>query len=96
MFILSFGALKAAPINTVSAVPRNLHVYNTAGSTYVDHVKDSCSSHRYYISPSHVKYDAIVSILLSAQIAKKKVQLRYDGCVNNDAQGNVVGVYLSE
>lgn len=77
-----------------SAVPDNLHVYNQNGLTYVDHVAEHCSSKRYYIDPNHKAYDQIVAILLSAQVAGRKVVLRYDGCVNRGTQGKVIGVYL--
>ncbi len=89
-------AASAALTNTPeSAVPRNLHVYNDDGHTYVDHVSGECSTVRYRLEPSHKKYDAILSILLAAQTSKKRVTLRYDysvGCT----QGRIVGVYLVE
>lgn len=75
------------------AVPKNLHVYNDDGQTYVDHVQGECQQVRYRLDPNHKKYDAIVSILLAAQMANKKVILRYDhnsGCT----QGRIVGVYI--
>ena len=77
-----------------SAVPTNLHIYNQTGLTYVDHVAQHCSSKRYFIDPSHRAYDHIVSILISAQVAGRKVVLRYDGCVNKGTQGKIIGVYL--
>ena len=80
--------------NTEPGIPDSLHIYNTAGDTYVDHVMDTCLSRRYHLSPNHVKYDAIFSVLLTAQTTQKKVQLKYNGCVNNNQQGEIIGVYL--
>ena len=93
LLISSMSAAMALPVNTTQAVPKNLHVYNTAGNTYVDLVPHGCSGTRYILNPIHSKYDAIVSILLSAQIAGKNVVLRYEGC-NSNLQGQIVGVYL--
>jgi hypothetical protein len=86
------GVAQAAPVNTPAAVPRNLHVYNTAGATYVDHVPADCSGYRYYIDPNHVKYDTIVAILLAAQASGTSVVLRFEGCTPEN-QGKVKGVY---
>ena len=82
--------------NTPPSPPNNLHVYDTIGNTYVDHLLDACGSRRYHLSPNHNKYDAIFSVLLAAQVSKKKVIIRYDGCFNNNQQGEIIGVYLSE
>lgn len=95
---LFFSSLsQASAFHTPVAVPKNLHVYNTAGSTYVDLVAANCSGYRYYLSQNHPKYDAIFSILLAAQTAGKKVQLRVDKCINgSNPQGNIIGVYLKD
>jgi len=82
--------------NTPPSPPNNLHVYDTIGNTYVDQLLDTCGSRRYHLSPNHNKYDAIFSVLLAAQVSKKKVIIRYDGCFNNNQQGEIIGVYLSE
>ena len=82
--------------NTEPSVPSKLHIYNTNGDTYVDHLLDACGSRRYHLSPNHNKYDAIFSVLLAAQVSKKNVIIRYDGCFNNNQQGEIIGVYLSE
>lgn len=88
---LSYGDVLETPL----AVPSNLHVYNSEGSTFVDMMRHGCSGVRYYLSPDHEKYETIVSILLAAQVANKQVVLRYDGCVNGDnPQGNIVGAYM--
>jgi hypothetical protein len=92
--MLAAPVANASPKTTPAAVPKNLHVYNQNGNTYVDHLPADCSSKRYYLSPNHKAYDQIVAILLSAQIAHKKVVLRYDGCTNRGTQGKVIGVYL--
>ena len=84
---------KAELFETAAAVPNNLHVYDVSGNTYVDLIPYGCSDFRYYLWPDHPKYDAIISILMAAQIANKKVVFRVDGC-NNQRQGNLVGVYL--
>jgi hypothetical protein len=86
----------AAPTISPAAIPKNLHVYDGSGNTYVDLVAGQCTGSRYFINPDHVKYDAMVSILLAAQVSGKKVQVRYDGCSNNGVQGRVIGVYLLE
>jgi len=83
----------ATATTTPPSVPRNLHVYNSNGDTYVDLVADTCSGYRYHLSPNHGKYDVIVSILLAAELAGKQVVIRYDGC-NGSSQGEIVGVYL--
>lgn len=87
-----FSAI-AAPERTPSSVPGELHIYNEAGSTYVDLVPTGCSGKRYYIPPSHQKYDGMISILLAAQLAGREVQGRFDGC-NQINQGKLIGVYL--
>lgn len=93
VIICSFEA--SARDVTPAAVPKNLHVYSTTGSTYVDHVSQGCSRSRYYLSPNHVKYDAIFSILLAAQLSERKVKLFFSDCVNgSNPQGNIVGVQL--
>ena len=92
--ILATPIAYAEPKITPAAVPQNLHVYDQNGNTYIDLLPSDCSSHRYYISPNLKAYDQIVAILLSAQIAQKKVVLRYDGCTNRGTQGKVIGVYL--
>lgn len=98
ILLLAYSNLIAEPKNTVSDIPENLHVYNSAGSTYVDlnddRINGGCSGRRYHLSPTHATYDAIVSILLTAQTAKKKVTLRYDGCTaHTTPQGLIIGVY---
>ena len=82
--------------NTEPSVPSELHIYNTNGDTYVDHLLDACGSRRYHLSPNHNKYDAIFSVLLAAQVSDMPIIIRYDGCVNNNQQGEIIGVYLSE
>lgn len=92
MSLASVTAFAAAQ-STGTAVPKNLHIYSESGVTYVDHNAAGCSGSRYYIPSTHPRFDTIISILLSAQIADKPVELRFDGC-NNDNQGKVVGIYL--
>ncbi|GAB6262855.1 hypothetical protein [Photobacterium sp. 53610] len=92
-FIFSTFSVSAEPTSTPAAVPKNLHVYDLHGNTYIDLLAHGCSNIRYYLSPTHPKYDAIVSILLTAQTANKPVIIRYEGC-NPQSQGNIVGVYL--
>mgnify|MGYP007077563275 CR=1 FL=1 len=94
IFLFFFFYLYAAISMTPVAVPSNLHVYDEVGNTYVDHVVDGCGSYRYWINPENANYEAIMSILLTAQVSGKKVILRYDGCVNGGNQGRVIGVYL--
>lgn len=90
----TFSGMSAATV-TPEVVPKNLHVYNSIGNTFVDLLPAGCSRARYFLSPKHVKYDAIFAILLSAQTSNKKVQVRIDKCVNgSNPQGNIVGVYL--
>ena len=86
-------AVMAEPSTTAPAVPKNLHIYNANGNAYVDMTPHGCSGSRYSLSPEHAKYDAIISILLAAQLAGNKVVIRYDGC-NSIQQGNIIGVYL--
>ena len=86
---------EASPVYTPATVPKNLHVYDSAGNTYVDLVAYDCSGGRYHISPAHPKYNIIVSIMMAAQMANKKVVARFDGC-NTVPQGKVIGVYLQD
>lgn len=97
LFIAAFGfASKSMAIDyTPAAVPKNLHVYTFSGSSYVDLVAHGCSGYRYYLSPDHKKYDTIVGILMAAQIANRKVVVRFSDCINgSNPQGEIVGVYL--
>ncbi len=92
MFVFSNNTLATT---TPEVVPKNLHVYSASGSTYVDLTAAGCSRSRYYLDPNHVKYDAIFAILLAAQTAGKKVQVRINKCINgSNPQGNIIGVYL--
>jgi len=96
LFFMFLGnTVLAVPLVTTAAVPKNLHVYDIGGNTYVDLVPHGCAQTRYYLAPDHVKYDAIVSLLMAAQIANKEVLLRYDGCDSN-SMGKIVGVYLMQ
>ncbi len=93
LVLLSVSVFSAE--NTPQRIPSNLHIYNTNGAAYVDMDAHGCSGYRYYLSPGHPKYDAIVSILLAAQMSGKEVILRFDGCVNgSNPQGNIIGVFL--
>ncbi|MBV7262269.1 hypothetical protein Q4491_04750 [Photobacterium sp. 2_MG-2023] len=83
----------ADPIHTPTGIPKNLHVYDMNGNTFVDLVTHGCSGTRYYLTPNHPKYDAIVSILLTAQASNKPVIIRFEDCTPQ-GQGNIVGVYL--
>ncbi|NAW65759.1 hypothetical protein, partial [Photobacterium halotolerans] len=78
----------AEPIYTSASIPKNLHVYDMNGNTFVDLVANGCSSARYYLTPNHPKYDAIVSILLTAQASNKPVIIRFENCTPQ-GQGNI-------
>lgn len=93
--ILLTTTVMADPLKTDGAIPANLHIYNEAGNTYVDHLAGYCSSRRFILNPNHLKYDELFSLLLAAQMAKKEVRLRFDGC-NSIGQGKIVGVYLAD
>ena len=95
MASMFFSANTNAAQITPAVVPKNLHVYSLAGNAYVDLVSFECSGTRFLLEYSHRKYDAIFSLLLSAQLAKKKVKLRIDGC-NANNQGKIIGAYLVE
>ncbi|AOT07733.1 hypothetical protein [Pseudoalteromonas luteoviolacea] len=86
------------PGTTTYSAPTNLHVFNSNGDTYVNLPATGCSTSVYHLSPSHKKYDAIFSILLTAQTAGKKVKVRFDKCVNSTSNpfGNIVGIYLKD
>ncbi|AUV86419.1 hypothetical protein [Vibrio campbellii] len=91
---ISFSAT-SAPEYVSKVVPRNLHVWDNSGSTFVDLKANGCSGSRYYLSPNHPKYDAIFSVLLAAQLASKTVTIRFDGCINgSNPQGEIIGVFL--
>lgn len=96
VLLLSLSAASIAEIfQTPWAVPEHLHVYDDQGNTYVDLVVDKCNTARYWISPSHPKYDTIVSILLAAEVAKRRVSIRYNGCDASGNQGKLIGVYIT-
>ena len=78
---------------TPAEVPNNLQIYNEGGNAYVDMTAYACSDGRYQIPASHLKYEAIFSLILAAQISGTSIRLRFDGC-NANNQGIVVGVYL--
>ena len=80
-------------IVTPEAVPENLHIYSESGRTFVRLVAKGCSGITYNIPADHVQFDAIFSMILSAQISGKPIRLRFDGC-NANSQGIVVGAYL--
>lgn len=84
------------PGTTAPAVPKNLHIVNSQGNTYVQLPVTGCSTSVYFLNPSHNKYDAIFSVLLTAQTSGKKVSVRFDKCVNGTSNpfGNIVGVYF--
>jgi hypothetical protein len=89
------GLAVAAPANTPEAVPKNLHIYDVIGNAYVDLPSHGCAGGRYKLSPSHAKYDAIFSVLMAAQIAERKVIVRFDSCSTHASpQGYIIGVYL--
>lgn len=94
LFIFKIPSAYANGI-TPPTVPKNLHIYSASGSTYVEATAYNCSSKTYYLAPDHKSYSQIFAILLSAQMANKKVQIKFDKCVNG-SQGNVVGVYLKD
>lgn len=93
-FLLSTNAV-AESFVTPPTVPMNLHIYNASGHAYVDTVSMACSGYRYSLMTTHVKYDAIFSLLLAAQMGNKKVQLKFEEC-NTIQQGLISGVYLVE
>ena len=85
------------PVNTPAAVPKLMHVYNSAGHAYVDMPPHDYAGGRYYLHPSHAKYDAIFALLLAVQTAKKNVIVRFDGfSAHPSPQGEIVGAYLVE
>lgn len=83
----------SAPELTNVVVPYDLHVYNSAGNTFVRLAAAGCSSKTYYLPTDHAQYDIIMSILIAAQISETKVQGRFDGC-NANGQGKLIGIYL--
>ncbi|QUJ67367.1 hypothetical protein KDD30_15215 [Photobacterium sp. GJ3] len=91
LLVFSFSAF-AEPLTTPAGVPKNFHVYDLHGNTFVDLAAHGCSSARYYLSPTHPKYDAIVSVLLAAQTSNKKIVIRFEDCTPQD-QGKIIGVY---
>lgn len=92
--LLAFSNMSlAAPLNTPAVIPRNLHVYDSAGDSYVDLASYDCSAYRYYINPNIPAYKTIMSILLTAEVTQRPVVIKFDGC-NSSNQGIVVGVYL--
>ena len=95
MSLCFISVSQAQSMLTPAAVPKNLHVYNKAGNTYVDTIATECSGVRYILEPTHAKYNAVFSLLLAAQMGGKKVSLKFSEC-NNIPQGIIEGVYLVE
>lgn len=94
LFVLLVSVVaRSEPVATTRDVPSNLRVYDSSGNAYVNLVAHGCSTGGYIIPSNHPRFETIVSILLAAQLAKSDVQIRYDGC-NNNNQGIVVGVFL--
>ncbi|WP_096087809.1 hypothetical protein [Agaribacterium haliotis] len=95
--ILLTVLLFSASVHADTTVPfdyvRNLHVYSTSGHVYFYHQKSDCSGGVYILPRSHISFDVMVSLLLAADMADRKVQLRISGC-NSNSQGIVTGVYL--
>ena len=83
----------AAPEITPEAIPQNLHIYSESGSAFVTVTGHGCSGSQYIIPNNHVRYEAIFSLILAAQVSGKPIRLRFDGCSANN-QGIVVGAYL--
>ncbi|WP_444956985.1 hypothetical protein [Microbulbifer sp. ZKSA002] len=84
----------AEPAYTGDAVPSFLHIFSETGNAYVDHQSGYCNTDRFVLYTTHEKYDAVFSMLLSAQMAEKEVMIRFDGCVNDGDFGKIIGVYL--
>ena len=80
---------------TVPQVPKNLHIYNEGGYTYVVLQAQGCSGFTYVLSPEHKKYDAIFSILLAAQMANKKVLVTLDDSLKYPAGRYCVLQYIT-
>lgn len=97
VFVILFALLSALSNAQVMvsprAVPQNLHIFNESGNAYVVLAESGCSGSTYYIPADHPKYNAIISILMAAQLSNKEVVARFDGC-NSNGQGRLVGVYL--
>lgn len=94
LFFLVVGQTNAALV-TPAKVPSNLHIYSETGAVYVVMQSSGCSGTTYRLSPTHIRFDAILSILLAAQLADKPVVIRFNDCVNgSNPQGNIIGVYL--
>ncbi len=94
--VLSLAAplLYAEPDLTASAIPTNLHIFNTSGHAYVDMPEKGCSNTRYILYTSHPRFSEIYSMILAAQMANKKIEIRFDGC-NDNGQGEIIGAYLN-
>lgn len=98
--ILLFGffmsSIAYASDHTDISVPTNLHIYSSSGDAFVKMPSQGCSTGGVYqLSHGHVRYEAIFSLLLAAQISGSKVRIHFDGCVNgSNPRGNIIGVYL--
>lgn len=92
ILMLAFSAESYAVDNTPPEIPKDFHVYDTSGNTYVRLIASGCSGITYHLGGNHPKYDTIVSVLLTAQTAQREVQLRFDGC-NGQGQGEIVGIF---
>lgn len=73
-------------------VPQDLQLYSSS-STYVTVVPAGCSGGQYRLSTSLSNYDAVLSVILAAQLADRRIRVRYSGCTSN-GQGEIIGVYL--
>lgn len=81
---------------TTAAIPSNLHIYSTDGAAYVNLPAQGCNTTgMYYLSPDHKAFNSIFSILLSAQMAGKKVAVNFSHCINeSNPRGYITGAYL--
>jgi hypothetical protein len=91
--VISVGA-SAVDVFTPNAIPKKLHIYSSSGDAFVDMPTVGCAGGRYILSVNHVKFDAIFSLLLTAQTTGTEISLRINGC-NSQNQGNIVGAFLN-
>ena len=77
--------------------PHRLHILDKEGSAYVSMPARGCAKNGLYqLNATHPKYDALFSMLLEAQLAKRHVIIRYEGCgkIDKKVYGKIIGVIL--
>ncbi len=95
--IICFSRTASAADQTLPNNPKKLHILDRTGAAYVHMPARGCAKDGFYqLDPEHPKYDAIFNMLLEAQLAKRHVIVRFEGCgkLKKKSYGRIIGVIL--